>query len=231
MKKVIIYWDESSVNNKDLKYMWVGTIFCDKEYRDIAKKEISKIKEKYNFKTEIKRRKVNYTKLDFYKEIIDYFIESNLNFYWIKVNKDDIDLQRYHKDDLDIALYKRYYFLLRNRLENDTEYYIYLDKRTTKEKCKISELRKFLEIEKQTPSKNYNIKNMSEYESSEHILIQITDFLIGAVCYAFNNTWREGAKNDLITYISQKLKKPLTNCSFPDEKKFNIFCINLWAKK
>jgi hypothetical protein len=68
----------------------------------------------------------------------------------MRIVKEHIDLEQYHSNNVDTALYKRYYFLLKDRLQSNINYYIFLDKRTTKEKNKLIELDKFLSIQKQT---------------------------------------------------------------------------------
>lgn len=228
MSKVIIYGDESSVNNSDLLYMWVWVLFCEKVDRSELRKKIILMKEEFNVRTELKRRKVNYSMIEFYKKIIDLFIESNLKFYAIRIDKSSLDLKKFHNNSHDIALYKRYYFLLKDRLLNNNEYYIYLDKRTTKEKNKLSELNKFLDIEKQTQRKSFLIKNICEYKSESQIFIQLTDFLIWAICYKLNNSGVQSwAKWDIVSHLEKKLCKPIDQCSLPSDPKFNLFCISL----
>lgn len=225
---MLIYGDESWVNNKDLQFLVVGTIFCKKEERHIIKNGIETIKQKYGVKNEIKRRKVNKTLLPFFKEIVDYFVNSHLTFYGIRIDKDQLDLKQFHKDKHDIALYKRYYFLLKNRLIDDTKYYIYLDKRITAEKNKLPDLRRFLEYEKQTSWRSYIIQEINEYSSRDHIIIQLADFLTWCVCFAANTKkWGE-AKQEIVNYLSDKLGSPIDACSLPSKSKFNLFCINLW---
>ncbi len=233
MENILIYGDESSVNNKDLSYMGIGTLFCNKIKRNQIKKDIILLQKRFNNYKEIKWRNVDNSNIPFYKALIDYFINSELSFYWMRIVKEHIDLEQYHSNNVDTALYKRYYFLLKDRLQSNINYYIFLDKRTTKEKNKLIELDKFLSIQKQTSWKNYNIKKIEEYPSKNHLLIQLTDFLIGSICYEFNkkdrlhNKWKE----EIIHYLEKKLWKSLLSCSTITETKFNLFCIELWLKR
>lgn len=228
MKKNIIYWDESCVNNKEYQYMSVGTVFCNKEERRTIKNDIKAIKEQYWVKTEIKRRKVNTTMLPFYKAIIDYFIDSPLQYYGIRIDKSQQNLEKYHNDSPDTALYKRYYFLLKNRLKNDTQYYIYLDKRLTKEKDKLQKLEEFLKYEERTSEKSYSIHSVREFPSRNHAIMQFADLLTWCICFAHNHPKQEEtAKHQLVQYLSDKLWKDIRSCSRFGDDKCNIFCIHL----
>jgi hypothetical protein len=81
MENILIYGDESSVNNKDLSYMGIGTLFCNKIKRNQIKKDIILLQKRFNNYKEIKWRNVDNSNIPFYKALIDYFINSELSFY------------------------------------------------------------------------------------------------------------------------------------------------------
>lgn len=208
--------------------MAVGTVFCDKEKRREIKDGIKKLKETHNVKGEIKRRKVNSTMLDFYKAVIDYFVDSSLMYYGIRIDKHQQDLKKYHENSPDKALYKWYYFLLRKRLKDGTKYYIYLDRRITAWKDKLSKLEDFLLAERSASSKSFEIQTIREFSSREHSIMQIADLLTWCACFAHNNNMEQDtAKHELVNYVSERLWKDIRSCSAFREEKLNLFCIHL----
>ena len=71
-----IYCDESChLEHDNQRYMILGGIICPKKLRNKVKNDISEIKSKYNIKknAEIKWNKVSPSKINYYKELIDYF--------------------------------------------------------------------------------------------------------------------------------------------------------------
>lgn len=228
MKKYNIYCDESSVNNKNLKYMWIWAIHIEREYKNIMIKKINELKSKYNYNLEIKWRKVTPKTKDFYLELINLFFDNKIEFYSILIDKEKMNLQKYHNNDEELAFYKYYYFLLKNRFKNESMYYLYLDQRIKKDKNRIATMSEFFEMEKQSRNDNFIIQHIWEYDSHNHILIQLADFLTWAICYENNLLNTSETKNELIKQIIQRLwKNDLKFDSKLHDEKFNIFKIKL----
>lgn len=73
--------------------MVLGAISCNKLYRKRIFKDIENIKIKHGIgrKSEIKWSRISMSKIDFYKEIIDYFFENeNLSFRGLVVRNKDL---------------------------------------------------------------------------------------------------------------------------------------------
>lgn len=228
MKKYNIYCDESSINNKDLLFMWIWAIQVEREYKNIVLKNLKELKKQYNYNLEIKWRKVSPKTKDFYLALVNFFFDNNLNFYSIIIDKEKLNLKEYHNNDEELAFYKYYYFLLKNRFQNWNNYYLYLDQRIKKDKDRIKKMSEFFEYESQLRPENFNIKHIGEYDSNTHLLIQLADFFIWAICYDNNDINLSESKIEIINLIASKLNKDnLTFSSKLYDEKFNIFKIKM----
>lgn len=75
-KIIDIFCDESChLNNKDFTVTVLGAIYCEKKDKAEIYEEIRKLKRKYKIgiKSEIKWTKVCDSKLEFYKELTEFF--------------------------------------------------------------------------------------------------------------------------------------------------------------
>ena len=113
-----VYCDESChLENDRQKVMVLGAVWCPlKKARDIAI-SIREIKAHHNMRPgfEIKWTKVSTGKLDFYKELVDFFFDTPyLNFRaWIIPDKSILKHDKYSQSH-DDWYYKMYFYLLRN---------------------------------------------------------------------------------------------------------------------
>jgi len=228
MKKYNIYCDESSINNKNLLFMWIWAIQVEREYKNIVLKNLKELKKQYNYNIEIKWRKVSPKTKDFYLSLVNFFFDNNLSFYSILINKEKLNLKDYHNNDEELAFYKYYYFLMKNRFISWNDYYLYLDHRIKKDKDRIKKMSEFFEYESQLRQENFNIKHIWEYDSNIHLLIQLADFFIWAVCYQNNDLNNSETKKEILNLIIQRLwKNDLKFASNLHDEKFNIFKIKL----
>ena len=228
MKKYNIYCDESSINNKNLLFMWIWAIQVEREYKNIVLKNLKELKKQYNYNLEIKWRKVSPKTKDFYLSLVNFFFDNNLSFYSILINKENLNLKDYHNNDEELAFYKYYYFLMKNRFISWNDYYLYLDHRIKKDKDRIKKMSEFFEYESQLRQEKFNIKHIWEYDSNIHLLIQLADFFIWAVCYQNNELNSSETKKEIINLIIQRLwKNDLKFASNLHDEKFNIFKIKL----
>lgn len=221
-----VYCDESSIDNPDKKFMVIGALFIKRNIIPDIRKKIKEIQNKYYIKGELKWIKTSQKTLKFYRELFNYLFSlpnSNLEFRAIVIDKSRVDYRKYHNEDRELAFYKFYYFLLKNKLILNNLYYIFLDFRPSKNKNGVRRLKNFLSF----TSKD-SIKWMQSYSSKENIFIQISDILTGAISYSNNKSNKNKSKNELVKIIAKSIgKNNLNFCSKLREGKFNIFCINL----
>ncbi len=234
-----IYIDESSIDNPKNQFMIIWGLFLKRDLRHQVREEIKIIKKNYNFNIELKRSKINKKVIEPVKKILDTFFEyvdSDLWFHCIVVDKRKVDYKLYHNDDKELAFYKFIYHLLKHKFSYNTDYYLFLDFKQTRVNERILNLKQRLSSHVYFESKNTKLQHVQAYDSSENTLLQISDLLIGAVWYCYNwyfdkKVGNSDAKKEIVEYILSKLhKSDLKFASLPSEKKFNIYKINLWQK-
>lgn len=219
-----IYCDESShLAHSENKIMTMGMISCPKEYCKAVGIDLRMLKSKHSLNTayELKWTKVSWGKIDYFKEVIDYFFdEDHLSCRVIVADKSELDYQKYcisHDD----WYYRMYYLLLGKTLIETNQYNIYIDIKDTCSNQKIERLRKIL-------SRSYYdfvgsmILKIQQVRSHESELLQMIDLIIGAVAYKNNELAGSEAKLELCRYLAERAGKSLTRSTARYEEKFNI---------
>ncbi len=227
-----IYCDESRVENPDSIKMVIGALEVLRKEVPTIKKHLKEIYKKYDFKYELKWTKVHKGFEPFYKELIDYFFSTDaISFRCIIVDKDKIDLKKYHNDDAELAFFKFYYLLLKEKLLSNNEYYIFLDKKPTRDKNRIRALHAYLDSYILLNRQSCNIKHIQAVSSKENIFIQFTDFFTGLVGFACNESSNVSntPKARLVEYLKEHIgRKTLCETTYLSERKFNVF---VWENK
>jgi len=219
MKKTFnIYCDESCHLENDHKdYMLLGSVSSAYNQVKGHTERIKAIKDKHKFNAEIKWSKVSPSKQQFYIDLIDYFFATDLRFRAIVVDKSKINT-----DDYDTFYYKMYYQLLNHNKNSMYSYNVYLDIKDTHSAFKVQKLKEILNTK-------YGVfRNVQNIRSHESTLMQVADFIMGAISYNLNNTSSNtSAKQSIIDKIAKHSKQELINSSTFNEKKLNLFFIEL----
>jgi len=216
-----IYCDESChLENDHKKYMFLG--YISSAYPQV-KRHVARIrdmKHKYNFYAEIKWSNVSMSKIEFYLDLVDYFFDTDLRFRAIGVEKSKIKC-RENDCTFDEFYYKMYYQLLNYNIESRNCYNVYLDVKDTLSASKVRRLRDILNVK-------YGVfRNVQNIRSDESLLLQLADFLMGAISYNANNIEK---KNEAKVRIIEKIRShtPMVDLSETNySKKFNLFFISL----
>ncbi len=229
-----IYCDESChLEHDNIPVMVLGAISCNKLYRKRIFKDIENIKIKHGIgrKSEIKWSRISMSKIDFYKEIINYFFENeNLSFRGLVVrNKDLLDHEKYQQTH-DEWYYKMYFKLLSRIIKNDIRNDIYLDIKDTKGSSRRYKLQEVLSNSIYDFNNNI-VHNIQAIDSRESLILQIVDLFIGALGYTNRNLKTSKAKLEIIRYIKEKTGYSLIKSTLPTENKFNIFILPLNKKE
>lgn len=230
-----IYCDESChLEHDGEKYMILGGIICEKYNRKIIKNDIIAIKRKNGLKetAEIKWNKVSHSKLSYYKELVDYFFETEmLRFRAMIIDKTQIHHDKFNQTH-DDWYYKMYYELLKYLAEPKDNNYIYLDIKDTKSARKVEGVKKYLNL-KMRDFDYEPVKHIQSINSQESCILQLADLFIGAIGYKnremFNKNEASKAKTELMNYIIEKSGYSLIKSTWLSENKFNLFRINLEA--
>lgn len=188
-------------------------------------RDIREIKRKHGLKAdfEIKWTKVSKSKVDFYLEIVEYFFNNNaLRFRGLVVpDKSKLDHERFGSEHNEFY-YKMYFYVLRNIIQNDNRYRVYLDIKDTLGREKLDVLKDCL----QNANYDYNrnaIERIQHIRSHEVEQLQLADLFIGALGYVHRGLTSNEGKVEVIEKIKECSAKSLTRSTFPSETKFNVF--------
>ncbi len=216
-----LYCDESChLENDGQSYMLIA--YCSSAWNQVKlhQENIKELKDKYHFRAEIKWSKVSHGQYPFYSELLDYFFASDLQFRAVVIEKSKINNETFGQT-FDEFYYKMYYQLLNHKISMEHNYNVYLDIKDGLSAQKVKKLHEILNTKYST------IRNLQNIRSHESLLMQVTDFLMGAISYYLRGHQKVIAKNNLIEKIKQHTMLPLTNSTPKNHDKFNLFFISL----
>lgn len=220
-----IYCDESThLEHDNHPYMLYGYISIASNQIKICKKQIKDIKAKYGYDGELKWTNIHDKTFEMYKELVEYFFLTDMNFRAVIVDKSQIDETRpeYTFNDF---YFRMYFQLLHHEVDLENTYNIYFD---IKDTCSQEKLRKLKDILKW----NASIRNFQFVRSHESSFLQLADVLMGAINYnlRIERGDIEGkvlAKRKIVEHINKHTSIPLKRTSPLSAKKFNLFFITL----
>lgn len=234
---VNIYCDESChLENDRENVMILGAVYCPTEKKEEIFERLLSFKKKHRLIPqrkknpkenrsyyELKWNKVSQSKIEYYKDVINYFFDDDdLSFRALVVpNKNELNYEQFHHTH-DTFYYKMYFGMLKAILNPKDSHYIYIDIKDTKSRDKVHKLEQVLRNDKYDYQKNI-IKRVQQVRSHEVEILQLADLLIGAVGYINRGLTQSKAKNELIDLIKQRSKYSLVKSTLLKEKKFNIF--------
>ena len=238
MREIVnIYCDESCHLQSDGEsVMAIGAVYCPAAKKKEICERLFELKEKHDLIPkhkknekdnrayyELKWNKVSKSKLEYYKDVINYFFDDDdLHFRSLIVaNKAKIEYEKFNHTH-DTFYYKMYFGMLKAILNPDLAHYIYIDIKDTRSKEKVHKLEQVLRNDKYDYAKEI-IKQVQQVRSHEVELIQLADLLIGAMAYINRGKSESKPKNELIELIKHRSKYSLTKSTLLRESKFNIF--------
>lgn len=204
--------------------MCIGTIKVPDNKILQYKKEIKNIKRKYGILHEIKWNTISHTHIKMYKEIIDFFMSSEMNFRCVLVTyKNRLDNASFNNGSHDNFYYKMVYYVLHNPYVNDyskSKYRVFLDIKDTNGRAKLDKIQQVFQSIFHGSSPFVAFQNIRSHESQ---FIQLVDLFIGAITYKARNLQTNSAKLELIKYLECKTGYTINEGTEPSESKFNIF--------
>lgn len=218
--------DKSKVTDHN-RFVCIGGLWVPNKKRDALKKRINFLKQKYGISNEFKWGNVSINKIGFYKELVDTFFDEQFEdvfFRCVVIDALTVDNKHYNDDDQELGYYKFYYQLLNNWILPCDEYYVFTDYKTNKDRKRLHELKK---ITNSSLHGDY-IKIVQSIDSSESVILQVQNILMGTVAYKFNfgDLGQSQAKRELVEYVEDKLNKKIAPTP-RNERKFNVFKIEL----
>lgn len=225
-----IYCDESCHLEKDESdVMILGGMSCENSEKNKIYEDIRELKLKFGLSSwfEIKWTKVSLAKIDFYKALVDYFFENNLNFRGIVAeNKKHLNHIHFNDGSYDKWYYKMYFLLLDSMIYPIDEYKIFIDIKDTNGGPKVKKLHEVLCNNNFDYNHEY-IRDIKQINSNESELLQLTDLFIGALGYKARGLKTSKSKLELIKYIESK-EIDLSRTTSKEEVKFNLF---IWTPR
>lgn len=226
-KKYNIYCDESChLEHDDSPVMCIGYTKIEHSLYPKIKCDIKAIKLKHKSPTELKWNKLSMSRLELYKEVIDYFFNNDIEFRCVLIkNKQNLDHAKYNKGDHN-TFYDKTVYLLLNSATNpiDFNYKVHLDVRETHGKERLNTIEEIFSNKHRGESP---FKNFQHIHSDENELLQLTDLFIGAITYKCRPDFKADnaskVKKLVISYLESKSGYLLDEGTEPWETKFNIF--------
>ena len=231
-----IYCDESRqdllVNKANVKkndrYVCFGGIWIPNKKRTVIKRQINEIKHKHGIHNEFKWGNVSNSKLAFYQELVELFFRSendDIHFRCVVIDALEVDNEQFNDSDQELGYYKFYYQLLHNWLTASNDYYIFTDFKTNKDRSRLNELRRITNL----GMYGDRIKLIQAIDSSESVILQLQNILMGTVAYKFNfgNNGQSEAKKELVSLVEKHLGQKIAPMQKNEQKRFNIFKMSL----
>lgn len=228
-KKVYnIYSDESChLKNDKQTVMCLGYTKIEKTNYLTLKNKIKALKLKHNSPTELKWNTLSWSRIDLYKELIDFFFDNEIEFRCILIkNKQNLDHDQFNEGDSDNFYYKSIYYLLNNPYTNpaNNQYRTYLDIKDTRGKSRLKKIEEVLQ------NKHHGVSPFIYFQhihSHENEFIQLADLFIGAIAYKareeYSKPQASKVKKAVIDYLEAKSGYNISEGTEPWEAKFNIF--------
>jgi len=215
------YCDESChLENDHYPFMLISYVSSSYNQVKLHSQNIRALKLKHFFNGEMKWSALSKSQYPFYKELIEYFFATDLQFRAIVIDKSQLKHEAFNQSHDDF--YDKMYFqLLNKKIFPENNYNIYLDIKDTHSYEKAASLKTFL---------NHNfisVRTLQIIRSYESELMQLTDVIMGAIAYHLRNDKRVIAKNKIIDKIQAHCTLPITQSTPRSSEKFNLFYIEL----
>lgn len=226
-----VYCDEtlpdlltSEIKKESDQLLLIGSLWIERELREDIKQHIKDLREKYNCWGEIKWTKVSPSKEKFYLELVNLFFSygMEMRFRCIAIDSKKI-IWSYHGDDKELGFYKFYYQVLQKWITEFNSYKIFCDAKKNRDLSRLPTLKDILNNQ----FRNSYIEEVQALPSKEVVLIQFSDFLLGATSAKLNNSIVSNtAKINIIKHIEKLIDREISPTT-RSENKFNIFKIRL----
>ena len=226
-----VYCDESChLEHDNIKPMVLGAIWCPKSEKNKIFERLREIKVRHGLHPtcELKWNAVSPSKIGYYEDIVDYFFDnSNLHFRVLVIpDKTELHHQKFNQTH-DNFYYKMYFDLLKTIFEPKAFYDIYVDIKDSQGQKKVEKLQTVLCNNAYDFDKKV-IRKLQQVRSHEVELIQLADFLTGAICYVHRELKTSETKLKIIEQIKKKSGYSLSKTTLYKEDKMNIL---VWQSK
>lgn len=196
-----VYCDESChLENDHHGVMVLGAVWCPADEARQAFVRLREIKAEHGLAPdfELKWTKVSPAKVAYYTDVLDYFFDNgSLNFRAVVVPDKGLLRHTAFGQTHDDWYYKMYFDMLKVLLVPQAAYRIYIDIKDTNGPQKVRKLHDVICNSLYDFSREI-VETVQIVRSHEVELMQLADFLIGAVAYANRDLHTSTAKDDLV---------------------------------
>jgi hypothetical protein len=223
-----VYCDESrpellGSTSPEGKFLVIGSLWLPSASRMRIKAAIHDLRDRHRVGSEAKWQKVSPSRLGFYTELTQLFVaEDDLRFRCIAIDRERVDLLRFHESDPELGFYKFYYQLLHHWLLDFNEYAIFCDFKVNRRRDRLHDLRRCLGYS----NLSSQITTVQAIRSEESVLIQTADVLTGLAAAKLNGSVHSGsAHSNVISALETSLRRSIAP-TVRGEWKFNVFRID-----
>lgn len=216
-----IFCDESChLENDRQSFMVLGALIVNEDKYPVIIEQIKNLRNQYKVGTEFKWTKISKSRIDFYKALIDLFVnEQNLGFRCVVVNKNALKHEYFNDGEHDLFYYKMFYYVIDHFINTEDCYKVFFDYKDTKSKLRLIKLHEVFN-NKYKHNINITLQNIRSHESQ---LIQLVDMFIGAISYKVRQLHHSEVKLEIIRYMEEKTNRSFTYSSPLFDRKFNLF--------
>ncbi len=221
-----IYCDESChLENDPEKSMTLGAIWCPFDKKNQIFERLREIKVEHGLSPtfELKWNKVSIAKIDYYRDVLNYFFDNgDLHFRVLVVPDKSVLNHEIYSQTHNKFYYKMYFDMLKTIFAPNSSYNIYIDIKDTIGGKRVKKLHEVLRNSQYDFSRDV-IRKVQQVRSDEVELIALADFFTGAISYLFRGYNTSEAKLSLIQDIRNKTGYSLDRSTLYKEDKFNLF--------
>jgi hypothetical protein len=221
-----VYCDESChLLNDESDLMVLGAIWCPTPRVRQLLWKMRSLKRSHGLPSsfEIKWTKVSPGLEELYLDLVRlFFAEEALRFRCLVAHGKSTLRHDEFAQTHDDWYYKMYFLLLRQLLAPDASYMVFLDVKDTRSSPKVAKLHEVLCNSAYDFSREI-VERIQSIRSHEVELLQLADFLTGAVSYANRTSRQSRAKLRLLEEIRALSGYSLTRSTLLREDKLNIF--------
>ncbi len=228
--KFEVYCDETHADlvtpkPKNSQAPLVGSLWLPADLREEVKSRIVGLREQHRVHGEMKWRKVSPSKVDFYIDLVDLFVSfgPELRFRCLAVERKAMNV-RLRNSEAQLGIYMYYYLALQHWILDQNEYAVFCDLKTNRDRTRLASFRRVLNDANHTSA----IANVQFLPSSEVVLLQLCDVLLGAVSARIIGRKDLGeAKESVIVHLEQRLDQSRLQTTATSEKEFDVMALEL----
>ncbi len=220
-----IYCDESCHLHHDAAdHMVIGAVWCLKDRVPSISQRLTELKGKHGLRKEweLKWTKISVRKLGLYKDLIDFFFDDDDLHFRASVAPKALLRTAAEVSPNDEAYYNMFFYTLAWILDPAEKYNLYLDYKDTNTAKRTRALRDYL-CESKYDFDRKMIEIVQPVRSDESALLQIADFLTGAIGYAKRHENKSPAKAAVVEHLRHRSGVSLSKSTLLGARKFNLF--------